>query len=536
MAVVLRTSEPGNGMTQSYAHLMGLAPEIRQIIFSYVLGIDNCRDESEHPAWVDDYRQTGNMAWLPFPGVASQSWLFNKSGPLSNTNNHSCIRGSSPWKVKLDLHPAILNVSKQLSSEGRDFIKSENIFIKIRTNIPRYDTHLRTFGLPVFTYHPRTPFEQWHWQYTQEFRTIIDIDMQIKQKKPLVTPGHFYLVPFKDIDQVIRALYLTNGRETASFEFMINIKHVPAHMKCNIEAHMTDWMSSFHPVGSISITIPARDFPNLDVAESLTRPLDIGSFVNAVKTLAGFKHSVEAPLLKQPAAEQKDKALNQLSRLSALFTENRPFLASSPPKATMFMATLASAPLYNLVQLEYTSATASTNNLSQWRRTVLPLSTLLMSLPHCFHNQRIQTLQIHLHTLTTLRLECRASLLLFDLLFLLRGHIWELNEFADHPAALGAGTGQDALDAAAAVERVRQALTKKTIRDVSGMKHALETGLVEEGSNGEALIMGFWQELCRDGWAMMEQSPMMEAGGEEGLARKMTLEDVWRVRWIGDFA
>jgi hypothetical protein len=513
-----------------YPDLMGLSTEIRNMIFRRLLGIDNCRDESEDQAWVDGYQQTGNH--FLSPGVAPQSWLFNKSAPPSNTD--SCISGSSPWKVKLDIHPAILYVSKQLASEGRAFIASENIFIKIHTDIPRYDIHLRKFGLPVFTYRPRTDFEQWYWPISQKFRTIVDIDMQTGQRKPIFTPNHFYLVLFKDIDQVIRALYLTNGREKASFGFMINIERVPAYMRPNIEGHMTDLLSSFRPVGSISITTnPARGFSNPDVLNSLTAPFDRKSFVEAVKTLTGIRQSVEAPILVLPEAERKCKAVNQLSRLSALFTQNRPFLASSPPQATKFVATLASVPLYNLLHLEYAAAAASTNNVPKWQLTVLPLSVLLLSLPQYFHNRRIYTLQIFLHTLNTLDLEVQASRVLFDLLSVLRTHVWEQNNFTNNAAASGAGAGQAALNAAAAAETARRGLTLSTILLISGANSTLETGSINHGEFGMRL-MRLWQMLCRDGLAVVERSTMIV--GQNGVARKTTLEDVWRVSWNGDFA
>jgi hypothetical protein len=102
-------------------------------------------------------------------------------------------------------------------------IASENIFVQIRTDIPDYDVQLRRFGLPVFTYHKRSYFEMNHYEYMmktigakpQSFRTLIEIEMRTDQTNLLSKLRHFYLVPFKDIDQIIRALYLTSGHETA---------------------------------------------------------------------------------------------------------------------------------------------------------------------------------------------------------------------------------------------------------------------------------------------------------------------------------
>lgn len=110
-------------------------------------------------------------------------------------------------------------------------IASENIFIQIRTDIPNYDVDLRKFGLPVFTYHKRPYLEMCRFENmmkasgigSQAFRTIVDVDMRTDQNSLLSKLKHFYLIPFKDLDQTIRALYLTKGREEAWFRFIINL-------------------------------------------------------------------------------------------------------------------------------------------------------------------------------------------------------------------------------------------------------------------------------------------------------------------------
>jgi hypothetical protein len=535
MAVIPHMSEPEDETVRSYPYLQVFPPEIRMNIFRYVLGIDDCRSESEYQAWVRGYQQTGNERGYLLTGVASESWLFNKTVPFSNRN--SCISGSSPWKVKLDLHPAILNVSKQLFREGQAFIASENIFIKICTDIPDYDIDLGKFGLPVFTYHQRTLDEQRRFDIAQEFRTIFHVDMRTDQSKLLVNLEHFYLVPFKDIDQIIRALYLTKGREKAWFKFMVNMQHVPKHMKPKIEGHMADWMSSFRPVGSISITIPDQGVPNLDVTNSLTEPFDITSFVNAVKTLAGIEQSGEASVLVLSKADQKRQAVNQLSRLSALFSQNHPLLASSSPETAKFATALAGSPLYNLLQLEYAAAAAaSTNNLSRWTQIVLPLSILLLSLANYFPTRRLRTLRIHLHTLTTLSLELRASRVLFDLQLLLRSHVLEQILLAYHAGVFGAVDSREAWDAKEATWKEVFELDKDTAMLIRGAKYTLETRLEKEGSLGEVWIMKRWKELCRDGLAMLERTAMIVgeegtlSGEEEGEPIETTLEDVWMVQ------
>jgi hypothetical protein len=544
----LRIKEEREERTQGLPHLLGLGPDIIRIILRYLLDIDSCRNESDNQAWTDGYQQTGNKAGLLSTGGAPQSWLFSNSGPPSNKN--SCIRGSSPWNVKIDLHPAILNVSKYLLIEGMNFITSENIFIKVRTDIPHYDNHLRKFGLPVFTYHKKPYDDQWLYNTimeasgvkSQQFRNVIDIDMRTNQTRLLADLRHFYLVPFKDIDQLIRALYLTNGREQAWFRFIINLKHVPKLMRSDIEMRMTHWMLSFRPVGSISITTPVLGFASLDGTESLTEPHDLRSFVYAVENITGLKKRVWGPLLMVPnptEAEERHKALDRLSKLSTLFTHNRPLLTSSHPDEFKSMATLASSPLYKLLQFEYAAA-VNTNNASKWRLSVLPLSTLLLSLPHHSPTQRIQTLHIHLHTLCTLGLEIRASKLLFDLLTLLRKHILEQNNLANNPAGNGAGVvGGNVLDVVA--RSVGRGLSKKTMTLINVTKYALENWLMVEGELGEVWFMGLWRELCRDGWAVVKRSSGVGGGSEsgqgskEGMTGRVTLEDVWQVQWRVSF-
>jgi hypothetical protein len=45
---------------ESYPHLLGNAPEIREEIFRYLLNVDRCRYESENQDWIDGYQQTGH--------------------------------------------------------------------------------------------------------------------------------------------------------------------------------------------------------------------------------------------------------------------------------------------------------------------------------------------------------------------------------------------------------------------------------------------------------------------------------------------
>lgn len=550
----------------SFPHLQGIAPEIRQEILRYLLNVDRCRVETENQDWVHDYQRTGEKVNISsgqlLGGRALQSWLFNESQSFSN--EISTIKGSSPWIVNLDLHPAILNVSKQFLVEGMNLIASEDVFIQIRSDIPNYDVHLRKFGLPVFTYHKRPYPEMCRYENmmkdsgigSQSFRVMIEIDMRTDQNNLLSKLKHFYLIPFKDIDQVIRALYLTTGREEAWFRFIINLKHVPGPMKSSIDIQVTQWMSNFRPVGSISIIIPADGFESLPITELLTQPFNIWEFVIAVQKITGFTQTTKAPLPARPkpsGPEDRYKSLAQLSQLSALFTQNRDLLKRSHRQAVELLATLASAPLYTLLQLEYAAAKASApdkennnaNNdhvISKWQLTILPLSTLLASLPPLFRGQRLQSLHIHIHVLAALGHERRASAIVFELLVTLRARILE------HSLSQKEGPGAEAEEDSGLIARSNGCgLSKKTRALVGVTKYALERGFVEEGGWGEAWMMGLWEGLCRDGWVVVQEidcggkgkgkdggSSAGGDGGDKGVS--VVLEDIWKLKWDGRFA
>ncbi|KAF7506815.1 hypothetical protein GJ744_011427 [Endocarpon pusillum] len=559
----------------SFPHLQGIAPEIRQEILRYLLNVDRCRVETENQDWVHGYQRTGekaNMASeLPLRGRALQSWLFNESQSLSS--EISSIKGSSPWTVILNLHPAILNVNKQFLAEGMNLIASENIFIRIRSDIPNYDVHLRKFGLPVCTYHKRPYPEMCRYESmmkasgigSQSFRVMMEIDMRTDQNNLLSKLKHFYLVPFKDIDQVIRALYLTNGREEAWFRFTINLKHVPAPMKSSIDVQVTQWMSNFRPVGSISIIIPADGLESLPITHLLTQPFNIWEFVIAVQKITGSTQTTKAPLPARPkpsGLEDRYKSLTQLSQLSAIFTQNRDLLKRSHRDAVELLATLASAPLYTLLQLEYaatkTSALDNENNnasndgiMSKWHLTILPLSTLLASLPPLFRGQRLQSLHIHIHVLAALGHERCASAITFELLVTLRMRILE------YSLSQKEGPGAEAEEDSGLVARSNGCgLSKKTRALVGVTKYALERGFVEEAGWGEVWMMGLWEDLCRDGWRVVQEmgcggkgkgkddgSSAAGDGGDEKLGEtergkkvSVVLEDIWKLMWDGRFA
>lgn len=455
----------------------------------------------------------------------------------------------------MGLHPAILNVNKQLLIEGMNFIASENIFIQIRTDIPGYDVHLRNFGLPVFTYHNKPFPEMCYYERVmkgsgvglQSFRTILEIDMRTDQTSLLSKLKHFYLIPFKDIDQVIRALYLTNGREDAWFRFVINLQHVPRPMRSDIDIDITGWLSNFRPVGSISIIIPADGFESLPITALLTQPFNIWEFAIAVQKITGFDGNTEAPLpARRKPAETEDRhpALTQLSQLSALFTQNRHLLKRSHPQAIEFLSTLASAPLYTLLQLEYAAAKIN-NDPGKWRRTLLPLSTLLTSLPHLVHTQRLLTLHIHIHTLSTLGLEVRASAFIFELLVSLRMHILlQNNQANNHDPTINAGEDEDDQDLV--TRSTGCGLSKKTRALLGVTKYAFDRGFVREGGWGEAWLMGLWAMLYQDGSVVVERSNdrsgsisgQGDGGGVPAKAKgkKVGLEDIWKVQWKGRFA
>lgn len=341
--------------------------------------------------------------------------------------------------------------------------------------------------------------------------------------------------------------------------------HVPVAMKPSIDIQVTQWMSNFRPVGSISITNPADGFESLPITYLLTQPFNIWEFVIAVQKVTGFSQTTKAPLPVRPKlSEPKDryKALLQLSQLSALFAQNRDLLKRSHPKAVELLATLASAPLYTLLQLEYAAGKASalgnkTNStiddhvMSQWDLTILPLSTLLACLPPLFHAQRLQTLHIHIHALATLGHERCASATIFELLVRLRMHIFQYSLSQKNSPSL-----ETEEDSGLVARSNGCGLSKKTRALIGVTKYALEKGLVQEGGWSEVWIMGLWEGLCRDGWVVVQEMDCggkgkgedfgssaggggggdKEVGGTERAKNvSVGLENIWKLKWDGRF-
>lgn len=199
-------------------------------------------------------------------------------------------------------------------------IASEDIFIKIRTDVPDYDVHLQWFGLSIFTYHKRSYPEMCDYEHImkrmgvgpQAFRTMVEIDMRTDQSSLLSKLKHFYLIPFKDVDQVIRALYLTEGRDEAWFRFIINLKHVPRTLRADIADHVVNWISNLRPVGSISVVIPEEGFESLPIAEYLIQPFSMWELIFTIERITGFDLTMKFPLLarsKPMEAKDRHKAL-----------------------------------------------------------------------------------------------------------------------------------------------------------------------------------------------------------------------------------